>query len=90
MDTKSSPWALYPGDVGLTIKEDRTFVAKFVFSDFTNSDHRCIIQDIDGREVLRVRGNLEYETVEVCPGDIPFIGMRLTQLDSGVLLIYIN
>ncbi len=89
MDTKSQPWSIGPGDVNLLIKEGRTFVHSFVWSNFRSEDI-CRLTDIDGRDIFNQRGNLELEEITVEPGNIPFLNMFVAQMDSGVLLIYIR
>jgi hypothetical protein len=89
MDVKSQAWEVTPADVNLLIKEGRTFVYNFVWSNY-NAGDICRITDIDGRDVFNQRGNLELEEISVQPGNIPFLDMFVAQMDSGVLLIYIR
>lgn len=90
MELQSSPWALYPNDVPGLIKEGPAFVHRFVFTNYIDSEHRCRIVDRDGKDVFNVRGQLDFEIVQIEPGCIPFWDLQLLELDSGQCYVYIK
>lgn len=90
MDMSSGVIIVYPGDVNTLIKEGPLFVKSFVYSNYTDSEHRCIITDRDGNDIFNQRGNLEYEEVTVEPSCVPFWETFVSKLDSGQLYIYVR
>lgn len=91
MDISGTPWALYPGDEPGLIKEGPVFVKKFVFMNYTDSEHICYIQDGRGRDVFNVRGASDFSPVVIEPAcDIPFKDLYLWELQSGQCYIYIQ
>lgn len=65
-------------------------MARFVFANYTDSEHRCRIVDRDGKDVFNVRGTLDFEPVQIEPGRLPFWEMFLLELDSGQCYIHIR
>lgn len=89
MDVQGIPWILYPGDVGERI-EKKIYIEQFVFSNYDDSEHRCTLEDLNGRPIFDERGSNDFSLVTVEPGRMPFDGFVLQRLDSGTLKIYIR
>ena len=93
MDTKRSPWLLYPGDVGGEIRpaSQIAIIKSIVFSDYIDPEHRCVLKDAKERIVYEQRGATDYSPVTIeFPCTYHTRGLYLIQLDSGKCEVHIR
>ena len=83
------------GDVvdELIVTEDHIAVQKIIWVEVTTATHKCVIKDMDDNEIVPMvavdpgAGQGMYTFDFVCKPH-PFKGIKITDLDSGRLLIY--
>ena len=92
MDLRASPWILTPMDVGGEIRPSTigTRLISVSFMNYDDPDHRCVIEDSNGRKVFDMRGSADLVSQQMnYPLTAGFFGLRLVQLDSGICHIHI-
>lgn len=90
-DILSSPWILTPADEGAEIRppQSSVFLTSIVFTNYTDPDHRCVIEDGFGRVVFDQKGIPGFDPIqEMFSGRI--MGLKLVQLDSGLCRVHIR
>lgn len=86
-DISGNLWIFNADDQGFQT-EQQVFVKNFVFCNYEDSLHRCIVQDMYGRVVFDQRGSSDMDPVQTDLCESVF-GLNIVDLPSGQLQVHI-
>lgn len=93
VDTSSTIWEIFPADVGIDLHPGGwVFIDHITFLNYTNPEHRVFFTDTreSERGVFDVRGAEDFSPITIPFCGKPVWGLRLHQLDSGLVQVHLS